>query len=240
MANDNRPPRSRWLIASVIVLVLLVLTAVVGAVLRDGTAPATPPAAASTPAAGPAVTSTGTPGCAQVAPPSSRVPTRPPADLRLEVENRALIPVSDTFGPAQRSGRVWTCFAHTPMGAVMAAQTISTRRVASPDRVQVGEQQLVHNRGRAVFLAAVRARSGDLGASPGTFVQPAGFAVVSYTGDTAVVSSASRASDGTLRAATLTVLWTEDTWKLQLLPDGSDTPEVRAIATLEGYILWGL
>ncbi|MCE0540398.1 hypothetical protein LWF15_33385 [Kineosporia rhizophila] len=179
-----------------------------------------------------------------LAPPSSDRPTAAPADLQLRVENRALIPVSDTFGPAERSGDVWRCFAHTPMGAVMAAQVISTRRVASPYRVAVGQEQLVANTGRETFLAAAR-QIDDVAAQPGTFVQPAGFTVRAFAEDSAVVALASRTASGQLRSATITLRWVESEqvggdWKVELLPDGSDTPALTPLSTLDGYLTWGL
>lgn len=227
------------MVAAVVVLALVVLAGVLAVVQRGGPdSPASPPRPGSS--AGPRAGAV--PGCANVAAPSTTTPTAPPDDLRLEVENRAVIPVSDRYGPATRTAGAWTCFSHSPMGAVMAAQSISTRRVSSPERVTVGEQQLVPNPGRDVYLKAVRARSAqDVQVAPGTFTQPAGFAVLNYSPASAVVLLASRsAKDGQLLSGTLTVVWVDGTWKLRLLPDGSDTPAVTPLTSLTGYIPWGL
>ncbi len=152
--------RSRWMLVLGITIVVLALAALFLQEREDAGGQERYPDVTGTPSLAPPVSDPPSAGersqrCGDgLAPPSSDRPTAAPADLQLRVENRALIPVSDTFGPAERSGDVWRCFAHTPMGAVMAAQVISTRRVASPYRVAVGQEQLVANTGRETFLAA--------------------------------------------------------------------------------------
>jgi hypothetical protein len=246
VASEGTPVRSRRTVLIAAVVVAALLVAVIGWLVtqdegNDGTRPGaqetrpTATDASSTPE--------GDEGseCQGLAGETDELPEGPPDDLSYEVENRAVIPVSDTYGPADRSGAVWTCFSHSPMGAVMAAETISTRRIASRDRVQVGEEQLVDNEGREVYLRAVRATDpDDLTAEPGTFAQPAGFRVESYTGESAVVALVWRHKDGVLRAGILTVVWEDDTWRLQLLPDGSDTAALTPVASLDDYIAWGL
>jgi hypothetical protein len=242
---DQRQRRPRTVLVAAAVIVAVVVALGVWLVVSgggDSGTEATPPTGRSTSDAGtPSEGSAGNGSCSGVAGESSRLPTKPPADLDYEVENGAVIPVSDRYGPADRSGPVWTCFSHSPMGAVMAAESISTRRLASRDRVQVGEEQLVDNEGRRIFLEAARARDPDeLTAEPGTFVQPAGFRVESYNPETAVIASVSRSKTGQLRVATLTVVWQDKTWKLQLLPDGGDTAALTPVADLDGFVRWGL
>jgi hypothetical protein len=127
------------------------------------------------------------------------------------------------------------------MGAVMAAAGISTLRVVGEDLAAIGEQQLVENAGRQVYLDFVGGLGPD-GVTPpsGGFNQPAGFRVDSYTPDQAVVSVASRTPNGALSAAGLTVLWQEGTWKLQLLDDGSETAALTPLVDLDDYVAWGL
>lgn len=225
------------------VVLLLIITAAVLAFGRDQADDDATPAPTSTTTAALAPTTTEEEGatCDQVAPSSSDLPTAPPTDLEFEVVNRGIVPVSDTYGPADRTSSVWDCFSRSPLGAVMAAVSISSRSVIGEDLVAVGKQQLVENEGQQVYLDFARSVGPEGVAGPaGGFNQPVGFRVESYTPDQAVVSLAARTPDGALSAAALTVLWQDDTWKLQLLDDGSETAALTALAGLDDYVAWGL
>lgn len=235
--SDTGRRRAVVAVAGVVVLVLLLAVAV-WLVGRDSSEAAPRPTGAAPP-----VTSddSGQDVCASVAAPSEERPTAAPDDVEYEVVDGGIIPVSDTYGPADRTGPVWECFSRSPMGAVMAAASISTARVVGEDLVAIGEQQLVENEGQQVYLDFVR----DLGPEGVTgpeagYNQPVGFRVESYTPDQAVISLAARSPDGALSAAALTVLWQDETWKLQLLPDGSETVALTPLVNLDAYVSWGL
>lgn len=243
--------RRRAVAVAVAVVLFLLITATVLA-LGPGRAggDATPaPTSSATPVA-PTPTSAPTASqtvgqqdstCTQVAPPSQELPTTPPDDLDFEVVNRGIVPVSDTYGPVDRSTPVWDCFSRSPMGAAMAAVSISSMSVVGEDLVAVGEQQLVENPGQRVYLDFARSVGPEGVTGPtGGFNQPVGFRVESYTPDQAVVSLAARTPDGALSAAALTVLWQDNTWKLQLLDDGSETAVLTALSDLDDYVAWGL
>jgi len=247
MAALTDTARRRAVVAGAVVVVFLVLVAgvLIAGGGRDEPTPAAEPApsASTAPSTSPEPTSTAAStgdGC-DPAPASEELPTAPPADLEFEVVDRGIVPVSDTYGPTVRTGPVWDCFSRSPMGAAMAAVSISTLRAVGEDLVAVGEQQLVENEGQQVYLDFVR----DLGpegvtAPAGGFNQPVGFRVESFTPDQAVISLADRTGNGALSASALTVVWQDDTWKLQLLADGSETAALTPLADLDDYVAWGL
>lgn len=232
--------RRAVLAAAVVVLLLLVAVGVlVAGGSRTDAAPVAPPGPAPT---SPATTEASSDAsCDQVAAPSNELPTAAPDDVEYEVVNRGIVPVSDTYGPADRTGPVWDCFSHSPLGAVMAADSISLLSVVGENLVAIGEQQLVENEGQQVYLDFVRnlGPEGVTGPEAG-FNQAAGFRVESYTPDQAVISLAYRTPDGALSAAALTVVWQDGTWKLQLLPDGSETAALTPLVDLDDYVAWGL
>ncbi|MEJ5913178.1 hypothetical protein [Pseudokineococcus sp. 1T1Z-3] len=244
MAALSDTARRRAIVAGAVVLVVLVLLAgvLVAGAGREDTSPVadpTPSAPSPSAAAAPTPAETGD-GC-DPASASEALPTTPPADLEFEIVDRAIVPVSDTYGPALRTGPVWDCFSHSPMGAVMAAASISTLRVVGEDLATIGERQLVENAGREVYLDFVRGLGPEGVTAPsGGFNQPAGFRVDSYTPEQAVVSVASRTPNGALSAAGLTVLWEDGTWKLQLLDNGSETAALTPLVNLDDYVAWGL
>jgi hypothetical protein len=122
----------------------------------------------------------------------------------------------------------------------MAAASISVHRVVGDDLVALGEQQLVNNTGQQVYLDFARSQTGGSEAPAGGFNQAVGFRVDSYTPDQAVVSLAYRTPNGALSSAALTVLWQDETWKLQLFDDGSETAALTALADLDDFTTWGL
>jgi hypothetical protein len=247
MAALTDTARRRAVVAGAVVVVFLVLVAgvLIAGAGRDEPTPAAEPAPpastapSTSPEPTPSATSTG--GGCDPAPASDELPTAPPADLEFEVVGRGIVPVSDTYGPTVRTGPVWDCFSRSPLGASMAAVSISALSVVGEDLVAIAEEQLVENEGQQVYLEFARTVGPEGVTGPaGGFNQPVGFRVDSYTADQAVVSLAARTPDGALSAAALTVVWQDDTWKLQLLADGSETAALTPLVDLDDYVAWGL
>ncbi|WP_298991885.1 hypothetical protein [uncultured Pseudokineococcus sp.] len=226
-------------VAVVLALALVVVLLTAGG-RQDPAAEPAPSAPTSSPTSTSAPTEVAAADGCDPAPASDQLPTAPPDDLEFEVVNRGIVPVSDTYGPTMRTDPVWDCFSRSPMGAVMAAASISVHRVVGEDLVAIGEQQLVENEGQQVYLDFARSQEGGSDAPAGGFNQAVGFRVDSYTPNQAVVSLAYRTPDGALSSAALTVLWQDDTWKLQLFDDGSETSALTALPDLDDYTTWGL
>lgn len=60
----------------------------------------------------------------RTAPPDNITPTAPPSDLTWRNVGTVLVPVSAADGPARHTGAAWSCYAHSPMGAVLASYGI--------------------------------------------------------------------------------------------------------------------
>ncbi|MFB8074441.1 hypothetical protein [Streptomyces californicus] len=167
------------------------------------------------------------------------VPPKSPADLKWKVYQTELVPVSATAGPLQYNGAVWTCFARTPLGAVLAVHSISTKMGGS-DWKNVVEKQFTRGSGTEALR---KTRAGisdenDAGApgSKGTYL---GFNVVTYDKDRATVMMLMRLAEGEYVAATISVLWEEGDWKIRPTLSGSITENISQISGTDGFVLWG-
>ena len=239
--DSNPPPgRPRWRLAlvTVLALVLAVAAALIIGAPRPGRSsgpaaapghPAPPPPAAPVPAGG-----------------LRDVGDTPPMTVPPFIDWRLVHgvwlpfgePAAANFaGPAIVDGATVRGYAHTPLGALLAAEQISTRIVATPNggwraAVQAG---VVPDAGAAAFVR-LRASTDD---SPpaGGYAQAAGFQFVAYSPDLAVVQLVYRQqTDASLEVSTLTLRWLAGDWKLQLQPNGHGSPVQQQVSTLTGYV----
>lgn len=170
------------------------------------------------------------------------VPTAPPGDVHWRKFEYGVVPVSPSAGPLRSDGPLLWCFAHTPMGAVMAAHIIPTQ-TDSTDWRAVVEQQVVAGTPRRLFVAMRETVSATArnGRSIGTY---AGFAVASYTPDSARVQLLIRtAGDGvgtTYFTTYVTVAWTGGDWKAQPSTAGGLFTPVSGASDNRGFIMWGV
>jgi hypothetical protein len=162
-------------------------------------------------------------------------PSQPPADVTWRPMNGANIPLSATAGPTQQFGPILWCFAHTPMGAVMAASIIP-RHMSGADWRAASDQQLVAGIGREVFEA--RRASITTGTPQYTANTPAGFQVVTYSPQTATVRLLIRQSAAAYVSADFTVAWDNGDWKLQPLSAGELYTPVTQVTALAGFVMW--
>lgn len=150
------------------------------------------------------------------------------------------LPFSSTDGPRLVDGPVSDGFARTQPGALIAAVQIGTRYLLTGGQGwrQVTARQVLAGVGRDVYVAA-RARV-VLDDPPGSYGQLAGFRVLAFTPDVAVLQLVSRfASSGRLQLTTSTVKWVDGDWRLELQPDGGPSPTAQAVANLDGFVVWG-
>jgi len=233
--QKRRRGRARTTAAAVVVGLIVLTAAVVIWSTRGGS----PPAAAPSPA--PPASPSAAPTAQASAPPvlDQTVPVSPPPGVTWGLFQGVALPSSHSSGPTRVADPVYAGYAHTPTGALLAAAQISSRYLISPgqDWRQVVERQVVPGPGRDVYVQK-RAKVDSTSVPPGTYGQLAGFRFVTYSSDLAVVQFVSRFTDGTLQVATDTVRWLGGDWKLQLQPDGSETPTVQSVTTLAGFVPW--
>ncbi|WP_326686982.1 MULTISPECIES: hypothetical protein [unclassified Streptomyces] len=176
--------------------------------------------------------------CPRLADRQRDVPTAAPKGVGWKLFHTVALPASKAAGPAVMDEDVARCYAHTPVGALLATSQISVRYLAADDWLKVTRAQTV-GAGRKSYIAA-RTKSESTadpksqdGAGQG---QIAGFKFVTYTSSTAVIQTVWRFPDGRMQAATTTVLWKDGDWRLEY---PADPTAPTAVDSLAGYVSWG-
>lgn len=145
---------------------------------------------------------------------STQTPTEAPADVKWQRDEGWPYPISDSAGPGERpADGPWSCFARTPMGAVIAAATIDARLGVVDDFEQAVSQQVVAGIGQDALLAKGRPPAANT-----TDIK--GFIVESFTPDDAVISLylVQQEQNFTCSAE---LAWRDGDWKLRAQRDGS-------------------
>lgn len=163
-----------------------------------------------------------------------KVPTASPSDVKWQVWRGMALPRSRSAGPLRADERtgVTSCYAHTPLGAVMAAVNIGIRAGLAAPATTVVDEQVAEGPQKAQLRDVVRTYS-----PPDDFAQLAGFQVVSYRPSQAIVSVASGGgSNGYLESGT-TVVWQDGTWRMVVSPDDLEPERSwQPVESLDGYV----
>ncbi|MFF5264571.1 hypothetical protein ACFY4C_37080 [Actinomadura viridis] len=237
MSTPNQPRSNPYRnLAYVLGAGFLLAVAVLGAVVvvvtgrQDSAGETSPP-----PSAPPSSAAAG--GC-RPTDTSQQVPAVTPADVKWTLYKTVALPYSASAGPFVVDSEVARCYAHTPLGALVAGPQIWWRAGASPGWRKVLAHQLTGTAAaRNAYVSQCTGKCGkDIPA--GTYGQFAGFKFIAYTPSTAVIEIVARLPSGRMNAFPLTLVWEGD-WKLQLKDDGRASPGARAVTTLDGYVRWG-
>lgn len=175
-------------------------------------------------------------GC-HVAAGSQAIPQYAPLGITWQLYQTVALPYSKTAGPMVVDGGVARCYAHDPLGALLAASQISYRFAISPDWRKVVKTQVMPGKGTQIYVAQ-RSKVTDANNQPGDYDQLAGFKFVTYSPAVAVIEMALKNDSGAIQAGPLTVDWSDGDWKLQLTPDGSESAQVLPISSLVGFAAW--
>ncbi|MFE0764086.1 hypothetical protein [Streptomyces smyrnaeus] len=248
-------PHSPWLRTGFVLAVAFIgFVAVIGAVVLfssdaasegGATASASRTAAARQPSDGgpapePAPSGSADSGakCPELDDKRQDVPTEAPKGLSWKLFHTVALPSSKAAGPAVVEQDVARCYAHTPVGALLATSQISVRYLAADDWLKVTRAQTV-GAGRASYIDARTKAERKADRQPGDGAgqgQIAGFKFVTYTGSTAVIQTVWRFPDGRMQAATTTALWRDGDWRLEYPADPAAPTPVDSLA---GYVAWG-
>ncbi|HXL95696.1 MAG TPA: hypothetical protein VN969_42795 [Streptosporangiaceae bacterium] len=224
--NTRNSKRPRWIVPATLLLALGI-TAMIVLAVSGGTA--RKPATAS-----------GQVGPAQTCPAgqvSDAIPAAPPSDLVWKNIAGMLVPTSPTAGPTRYQGPVWSCYAHTPAGAVMAAYDIFAGLI-SPDWHTIAESEIVPGPGQQAYITASESQPYQA-VPPGDIPQAIGFEVVGYTAQQATIETLQDGGQNGYQANQLTVAWDDEDWKLVVTPDGSSGPDPQLVTSTDGFVLWG-
>ncbi|NLU77209.1 ABC transporter substrate-binding protein [Micromonospora sp. HNM0581] len=233
--GEERPfwQHRRWQLAATFLAVALCTGAVAALVGSPAAAPGA--AAPAGPAIGPLTPHGDRPQGCRTDDSGQRLPTESPRDITWRALNGAQTPLSASAGPVKTTGPLLWCFAHTPMGAVMAAHTIS-RQMSGPHWRTVSQQQLVPGLGRDYF-DAMRASMPDVGPVQ-TANELAGFLVVRYSPSTATVRVLVRQANLVHVSLDYVVDWNGVDWQLRPLRSGGLYARVSPVVSLAGFVLW--
>jgi hypothetical protein len=190
--------------------------------------------------AAPSVVTNDESGVASDAPQDS-LPTTAPSDVTWELVGQTAVPVSKAAGPFQNSSTTAAGYAHTPVGALIAAAQLGMRGDFSSGRSTwepTITQQFVPGRNRDRLLDRLRALSPEATEAPRS--QIAGFLYQAYSADTAVIGMLYRSTDDpeSTFVTTLTVQWRSGDWRMVAPPDGSWGALVHWAQIWTGAVEW--
>ncbi|MFF2848452.1 hypothetical protein ACFVT5_19325 [Streptomyces sp. NPDC058001] len=220
-----------------VVVVLSIVAALTSA--TDDTGDRARAAASVGPLSGATVMKNGRPeGCDTDDSAGDTVPKAAPKNVSWRKLGVARVPVSSSAGPTRTEGVPWWCFAHTPIGAVLAAHIIPSQ-MSGPHWRTATEQQVVSGTGRDMFEFK-RSVSQDVdpetsGVSVATF---AGYSVTSYTSKAATVRLLLRGEQG-YAATSIVLRWSGGDWKIQPTGNGSLHSSASSVTSAAGFTLWG-
>jgi hypothetical protein len=167
-------------------------------------------------------------------------PVTAPTDVTWKRVGSAKVPVSRSAGPMFSTGAAWWCFAHTPMGAAMAAQVIPAH-LGTADWRTVAQLQILpgHNRDDYEVIRSTIPQS-DLDSEVSGSYQ--GFALASYSPKAATVRVLIRGADGTDGTASVSLAWSGGDWKLVAGSDGSLHSDLTSVlgSGTAGFVTWGV
>jgi hypothetical protein len=232
--RTQRPPwrQARWVVPAALLLILIVIAVTVLA--TSGRAPHREKSP------GRQATGASRSGQDQACPADGSgqsIPTAPPPDLVWKNVGAILVPTSATAGPGRIEGSIWSCYAHTPTGAMLAAYDIFAT-LTGPDWHAVAEREIAPGPGQRAFIAAGLSQK-YAPPQPGTVAQPVGFTVVTYTSQQATIQTLSDDGNGAYLSDQRTVAWIGGDWKLVMTPDGTVGPDPQVVSSANGFVLWG-
>lgn len=145
-------------------------------------------------------------------------------------------PSSAAAGPGLvTSSSLRRCYARTPSGAVFAAANITAMLTKPELMAKMARDMVVPGAGRDAAMAK------NLGAdpTPQPVMQIAGFQLVAYDGNTAMVNIAFKSMEGDLFSEPWQLQWTGGDWKFAVATSGSLLYDPVVLKDLSGYVAWG-
>jgi len=145
-------------------------------------------------------------------------------------------PTSTTAGPAVQEGLVWSCFAHTPTGALFAS-AYAAWALAWNDYEKVAAQNVVQNSAVGPWLAE-RGEMPEASVKPGSAPGIAGFRFESYEGDSATVQIGIRFGADE-RMSRVYLVWDSeaDDWKIDL-SKGDPATITNEVTSIQNFTPW--
>jgi len=143
-------------------------------------------------------------------------------------------------------GDLARCYAHSPLGALIAAVQIYARWqlvMSNQEWRSIAYGQMVPSAGRQIVIADMKAEAkadpAGLAAPtpPGDFAQIAAFQFLSYTRDSTVIDIVVT-KGGQYVVGPINLAWSDGDWKIAVLPAGTITGPAQVISSTAGYVAW--
>lgn len=147
----------------------------------------------------------------------------PPADLTWTAGEAGLSwPVSPSVGPTKQSHGFGACFARTPMGAALAGTNAMFSQWAGHGAAAAYGFYIADGPGKTASVQGIQQHPSPADDVRDLGIAAAGFQVNSYTPTRAVITvvMASPGSSTGYVGAPLTMVWTDDDWRVEVLADG--------------------
>jgi hypothetical protein len=159
-------------------------------------------------------------------------PATTPADTKWELVGKIAAPTSPTqFGPGKTEDNgLRSCFAHSPTGALYAGANMIV--LGSSGRPDLLAQHLVVEGPERDKMLSEPPTSAPTTAP----FQIAGYKVVDYSGDRAVIEYGLTAANGSVGSVPVAMQWQGGDWKWVLPATGM--AEARQLSDLNGFISW--
>ena len=234
--NEDQNPltKPKFIISAVVVAIIVALGLILAVIPKGGGAPSPEPsnAATSTGSSQPTATSAAASVCGLPSGDQAK-PVTAPADTKWELVGKIAAPTSPKqFGPGKTDANgLRSCFAHSPTGALYAGANVVI--LASSGRNDLVLQYLTADGPeRDKMLKS----SGAASISGNPSFQLAGFKLLDYSGDRAVIEYGFKVSNGTFGSLPVVLQWSGGDWKA--VPPASGQPEGKQLADLSGFIPW--
>lgn len=147
------------------------------------------------------------------------------------------MPSVEGQGPGTTSADgVRSCYAHTPTGAVLAYANFLTQTNSADVRAAAFDYFTAQGPGRDAAVAT----AGDLAAG-GTDLSIAGFRLLSYAGDEALVDVAVQVvaqGQTAFASSRANLLWQDGDWRWVPAEDGTEEYEIVVIPSVADYVAW--
>lgn len=146
-----------------------------------------------------------------------------PSDLTWKTGQEGLTwPVSKSVGPTRTVDGFDACFARSPLGAALAAQTATYDQYGTHSAAKSLAFYVADSAGKSKTLQ-IAAKQSDPGVQRASGLNPAGFSIEAFTKDRVeltLVYSAPSTSTGYF-GMPFTLVWVGDDWKLAVLDNGA-------------------
>jgi hypothetical protein len=174
-----------------------------------------------------------------VPPGSQQVLTVAPSGITWQLWHSVALPYSKTSGPQAVQGDLARCYAHSPLGALLATAQISERLGLSNNWETIIDDQVVPGPDRDALLRLAKQTAQATAPPTGSEPQLAAFLFVTYSPQVAVIDIVDRFDNGVMQMAPYTANWYHGDWRLLAQPSGVLTPPAQQLNSTVGYVMWG-